>query len=113
MKALLTSCSIPKTLSLGFCPVSNPVQHLSTIILVFFISGSIQEGISCLLSYVSSQVINIRLSSLGYEIDQYRCGIPLESVGIGYLVINGTGVVFKALVIILFAAFSCDYTIGY
>lgn len=76
-----------------------------------FISGSIQEELAAYY-HVSSQVINIRLSSLGYEIDQYRCGIPLESVellsrnqrdrrGIQSTCYNAI------------CGFSCDYAIGY
>ena len=44
-----------------------------------FNPNSIQESLA---SYyqVSPQVINIRLSSLSYEIDQYRRGVPLESI---------------------------------
>lgn len=42
-------------------------------------SSSIPEELATYY-HVSTQVINIRLSSLSYEIDQYRCGIPLENI---------------------------------
>ena len=65
---------IPRFVS---CLQSRPILFQNSS--GFFIAGGIQDELADYY-HVSPQVINIRLSSLSYEIDQYRCGVRLEDI---------------------------------
>lgn len=60
-------------------PYQDFIPRFSASLDSYHTSGTIQSELAAYY-FVSTQVINIRIESLSYEIDQYRSGVPIEKI---------------------------------